>query len=106
MGIITRREKEIGIYYSLGLNHYGIFRILVVEFGLNGIIITTFSAIIIFLITKLMYAVEVLIPPYVLFYNSNYLQLIIFGILISFLALFIVFIKIIKQDPVTIIRKI
>lgn len=106
MSIVKRREKEIGIYYSLGLNQLSIFKTLAVEFCLNAVILSLVLCIIIRIIVEFAFMSNYVVKPVVLFYAYDYVLLFIVGLVISVCSLFVILIYVLRQDPIKIIRKI
>lgn len=105
MGVISMREKELGIYYALGLNQIDIFKTLSIEFFLNSLIISVIITILINLYVRYLYASEIFLLPAKVFHLYDYGLLFLLGLFISFITILISYLKIRSQDPIKIIRK-
>ncbi len=102
--LLSTREREFGIYFALGLDQFSIFKMIASEFLINATIISSITTIFVMLFIEFLYLTEVVIPPTVLVSLSDYVLLFVFGITISILSLVIVLTKVLRTDPIKIIR--
>ncbi len=103
--IISNREREIGIFYALGLNKQDIFKTLAIEFSINAIVISTVATLLVIIATVYIYSAEIVLLPLTIFKLRDYVVLFIYGVVISLFSLAFSYIKIRKQDPIKIIKK-
>lgn len=104
--LLSLREKEFGIYYALGLDQFAIFKTVTVEFLINATLITFITGGLVFIILKIAYYREIIILPTIILSNVDFIYLLVFGITISMISLVIVFVRMLKQDPLKQIKKL
>ncbi len=104
VNVINRREKELGIFYSLGLDKRDIFKTLSIEFAINTIIVYFAMVVLINISIGYLYTTEVFLKPAIIFNAKDYVAILILLVFITSLSLIISYLKIRNQDPIKIIK--